>query len=357
MFAPTNYLRWAHEHFPHASFDLGSSGVAGAARPGVPLPVDIESASAWEGLRERIAIYNGVPSEEVLPALGTSHALWTAYASLLAPGDEVLVESVRYEPLHRIAEGVGARTAFFERRIEDGFALDPACVERAMTDRTRAIVLTNLHNPTGVRADDVAIRSIAAIAEKRGAYVLVDEVYAPFDTLTDGRGVWGRSARRLAPNIVAVGSLTKCYGLGPHRVGWMLGPSEVIARGNDARIASVGELPRSWAAMAASAFDTLPSFAEWSRANVMGKQARVEAWLRARPHLAWSAPADGLFGLAIDRRTTADLTARIEAGVRDHGVVVAPGAFFGVPNGFRLAWSLPEAKLDEALARLARALD
>jgi aspartate/methionine/tyrosine aminotransferase len=182
-------------------------------------------------------------------------------------------------------------------------------------------------------------------------------VYAPFESLCDARGVWGKSARHLAPNVVAVGSLTKCYGLGAHRVGWVLGPRDVIARADDALTASLGHAPLPWMAIGVRAFDRLPAFAEWSRRAVAGKRARVEAWLAARPHLAWSAPKEGLFGFAVDTRTREDFTARIENGVRDHGVIVAPGAFFSVPNGFRLAWSIDGEKLDEGLARLGRVVD
>jgi len=357
MFAPTEYLRWATKHYGNVSFDLGRSGSFGADKPALDLPAELESFAAWDELRARIGAYNGVAVAEAIPALGTSHALWLAYASLLSPGDEVLIERVTYEPIHRIAEGVGARVAWFERSAESSFALDPAHVARAITPRTRLVALSSLHNPSGVRADDDALREIARIASTHGAHVLVDEVYAPFDSLCDARGAWGQSARHLAPNIVAVGSLTKCYGLGPHRVGWMLGPREVIARGEDALVASLGHAPLPWMAIAVRAFERLPAFAAWSRASFAGKRARVDAWVAARPHLAWSAPRAGLFGFAVDTRTKGDLTARIEQGVRDHGVIVAPGAFFGVPNGFRLAWSIDAAKLDEALARLARVVD
>jgi aspartate/methionine/tyrosine aminotransferase len=356
MFAPTEYLRWAMKSYGDVGFDLGSSGISGAEKPALDLPAELESFAAWGELRARIAAYNGVAVEESLPAFGTSHALWVAYASLVAPGDEVLVERVGYEPVHRIAEGVGARVTWFDRSAQTSFALDPASVAHAITPRTRVVALSNLHNPSGVRADDAALREIARIAQTHGAHVLVDEVYAPFDSLCDARGVWGKSARHLAPNIVAVGSLTKCYGLGAHRVGWVLGPRDVIARGEDALIASVGHAPLPWMAIAVRAFERLPAFAEWSRASFAGKRARVEAWVAARQHLAWSAPREGLFGVAIDTRTSGDITERIERGIRDHDVIVAPGAYFGAPNGFRLAWSLDASKLDEALARLDRVL-
>ncbi len=357
MFAPTEYLRWAGTHYGNVSFDLGRSGMFGADRPALDLPAELESFAAWNELRARIASYNGVPIDEALPAFGTSHALWVAYSSLVSPGDEVLIERITYEPIHRIAEGIGARVTWFERSAESRFALDPEVIARALTPRTRVIALSNVHNPSGVRADDHALREIARIAAKQGAHVLVDEVYAPFDSLCDARGLWSGSARLLAPNVVAVGSLTKCYGLGAHRVGWVVGPREVIARGDDALVASLGHAPLPWMAIAVRAFDRLPAFAEWSRRTFAGKRARVDAWIAARPHLAWSAPREGLFGFAIDTRTSDDLTSRIEQGIRDHGVIVAPGAFFGVPNGFRLAWSLDASQLDEALARLARVSD
>lgn len=357
MFPPIDYLRWASRHYGKVSFDLGRSGVSGPDRPALEVPSGSESFERWDELRNRIARYNDVTGEEAVPTLGATHGLWAAYAALLSPGDEALIERVTYEPMHRIAEGIGAKIARFERSPVRRFALDPALVARSITERTRVVALTNLHNPGGVRADDDAIREVARIAARRGAHVLVDEVYAPFGSLCDARGVWGKSARKLAPNVVAVGSLTKCYGLGAHRIGWLLGPPEIVARAEDALVASLGHAPLPWMAMGAVAFDRLPAFAQWSRAMIADKSARVEDWFASRPHFAWSASREGLFGFAVDTRTQHNLTERIERGVHDHGVIVAPGAFFGVPNAFRVAWSIEGEKLDEALRRLARVMD
>ncbi|HXX67821.1 MAG TPA: pyridoxal phosphate-dependent aminotransferase [Polyangiaceae bacterium] len=357
MVPPINYLRWATRHYGRVSYDLGRSGVYGRDRPALGVPSDLESFEHWDELRARIARYNGVADDEALPVLGASHGLYIAYATLLSPGDEVLIERVTYEPMHRIAEGIGANVATFERSAACRFALDPAAVARSITDRTRVIAVTNLHNPGGVRADEAALHEVARLAAATGAHVLVDEVYAPFGSLCDARAVWGKSARNLAPNVVAVGSLTKCYGLGAHRVGWVLGPRDVIARAEDALVASLGHAPVPWMAFGLRAFDRLPAFAEWSRATMAGKSRRVEAWFASRPHFAWSTAREGLFGFAVDLRAQDDLTPRIEQGVRDHGVIVAPGAFFGVPNAFRLAWSIEDDKLDEALVRLGRIVD
>ena len=355
MFAPTAYLRWAMRHYGRVELDLASSGMKAAPLHALGELPPLDDPGAWGLLRARIARHNGVPVAEALPALGTTHALWTAYAALLSPGDEALVERPTYEPMYRIPEGLGAQVTWFDRPAAERFALDPARVATAITPRTKVVALTNLHNPGGVRTPDDAICAIAAIAARHGAHVLVDEVYAPFDAMCDATGAWRGSARRLAPNVVVASSLTKVYGLGAHRIGWMLAPPEVIARGEDALIANLGHAPTSWCAIGVAAFDHLPSIAVLARAQLGDKRARAEAWVASRPHLAWSAPREGLFGFAVDTRG-GDLTAAIEQGARDQGVLVAAGAFFGVPNGFRLAWSIDGGKLDEALERLGRAL-
>jgi aspartate/methionine/tyrosine aminotransferase len=357
MFAPTRYLDWARRFYGQVRFDLATSGIpaVGSSKLRVDAATtDDDPLATWSRLREAIARYNDVPCDDVFPALGTTHALWLACASLTSPGDDVLVEEPVYEPLIRIAEGVGARVVHFARDPRAGFALDPDRIERAMTPRTRLIVVTNLHNPSGVRASDDAVREVASVAAARGAVLLVDEVYSAFDALVDDRGVFRKSARKLAENVVAVSSLTKCYGLGLERIGWLLGPRDVVASAGDALTANAGMLPCCHARAGLAAFSQILPLAERARGLLGAKRERVAAWIAAHD-LSWSAPAEGLFGW-VTLPGRGDLTPAIEAAARDREVLVAAGAFFGVPNAFRIAWSLPAAQLDEGLGRLAEAL-
>jgi aspartate/methionine/tyrosine aminotransferase len=357
MFAPTRYLAWARRFYGAVRFDLASSGIPSvpASELGAPAPSTVDDPSGWPRLREAIAAHNALPASEAIAALGTTHALWLAYAALTSPGDEVLVEAPAYEPLVRIAEGVGARVVHFERDASEGFALDPERIARAMTPRTRVVAVTNLHNPTGVRADDEVLAAAAKVAASRGAALLVDEVYAPFDALVDDACVFGGSARRLGANVVTVSSLTKCYGLGPQRIGWMLGPPDVITRAEDATTASCGMLPLGHAHLALHAFGRIGPLAARARAMLDGKRERVGRWVAANG-LTWSAPSSGLFGM-VRVPGARDLTPVIEAAAREREVLVAAGSFFGVPDGFRLAWSAPVEALDEGLSRLATVID
>ncbi len=356
MFAPIRYLHWARRFYGQVRFDLATSGI-----PIVP-PRELrvaetagrDDAATWTALCRQIAAHNDVGVEEVIPALGTTQALWLACAALTSAGDEVIVEEPAYEPLVRIAEGVGARVVAAPRDASAGFAIDPDRIARAMTPRTRAIVVTNLHNPSGARASDDVLRAVARVAESRGAFLVVDEVYSAFDRFVDAAGVFRGSARKLAPNVVTVSSLTKCYGLGPERIGWVLGPPEIIERAGDALTASTGVLPRCHAQVALTAFAQLPVLAERSRKLLAGKRERVAAWVTAR-RLGWSGPTEGIFGL-VTVPGRGDLTPAIEQAAREHQVLVAAGAFFGLPSSFRIAWSIDDDMLDEALERLTLAL-
>lgn len=356
MFGRVRYIDWALRFYGKVPLDLASSGVPSAAwsELGIPEP-DLDDPAAFAALREKIAIYNDVPAASVVPALGASQAIFLAYAATLSPGDEVIVERPGYEPLTRAAEGMGAVVRTFERRLEDGFAVDPERVAAQVTPRTRVIAVTNLHNPTGARTSDATLRELAQIAEARGAYLLVDEVYAPFDDLPED-GVFRATARKLAPNVVVASSLTKCYGLGMHRIGWLLGPDAVVERAEAAMISLTGHLPLSHAARGAAALSNVGKLATRAKALVAGKRDVATAWASALPDATWSAPASGLFGL-VTVPGAGDLLPRIESWATDHGVLVGAGTFFGVPNGFRLSWaSLARPRFEEGLDKLAALL-
>jgi aspartate/methionine/tyrosine aminotransferase len=356
MLARSSYLAWASKYYGKVRFDLATSGLAPLPphELGPFTPEALGDLGAPAALRAAIATYNDVRPDEVIAALGTSHALWLAYTSLTRPGDDVLVEGPAYEPLMRIAESVGARVVRFERPVRDGFALDPDRVAHAMTSRTKVVVVTSLHNPSGVRAGPDALRAVAKVAADRGAFLLVDEVYAPFDGLVDERGVFRASARKMAPNVLCASSLSKCYGLGSQRVGWLTGPPEVVARAEDVMLTCAGALPVAHASVGLRAFELIGRLAARARDAIAGKRERVAAWT-ARLGLTWSAPEAGLCGL-VHLPGRGDLTARIEQMANDREVLVAPGSFFGVPDGFRVAWSAPAVVLDEGLSRLADAI-
>lgn len=352
MYAPVEYLAWANATFGTVRYNLAKAGVAAPSADVLGPPPRFIERSAWIALREAVATYNEVRGGEVLPALGTSHALWLALAALLRPGDEVLVESPAYEPLWRVPEGLGAVVRRFERRAEDSFALPVGDVVRQVGPRTKAVVLSSPHNPSGVRD---APDDLARLAGQCGdAVVVVDEIFGPVGHVVD-RGVWGGSARRVAPNIVAISGLSKAYGLGEQRIGWVSGPSAFVQRCEAALVASLGEPPLGQATMALHAMGRLDSLSRIACRGMAEAEAVVAAWIDARPALSWTRPAGSLFGF-VHARESGDLTERVLRGAKEHDVLVAPGSFFGDPARFRLGWSMGVERLPDALARLDRVL-
>jgi aspartate/methionine/tyrosine aminotransferase len=350
VFGPTRYIQWAMQFYGQVPYDLASSGVPHASwsELGVATP-DIGDPSLYRALPDAIAKHTCRAPEEVVPALGTSHAIFLAYAAITSPGDEILVETPGYEPLTRAAEGLGVTVRTFTRDANAGFVVEPERVAALMTPRTRAIVVTTLHNPTGVGVSDDVIRELAKIADAQGAYVIVDEVYAPFEAMRED-GVFDRSARRLAPNVIALSSLTKCWGVGNHRIGWLLGPEPVVAAARAATVATLGHFPLSHAAYAVAVFGALPQLSKRALALVAGKRELAAAWAASLPNARWSAPKAGLFGM-LTLPGRGDLRPRIEELAKTSGVLVGAGSFFGAPESFRLSWATCDA------AKLQRGLE
>src|SRR5689334_14635618 len=172
-------MEWAKTR-PAPEFDLAGSNILACTLddlPGAREAVSLSGANdnGYAPLIDAIAARYGVSADRVTTASGTAGANFFVFAALLEPGDEVLVERPGYDPLLGASRIFGARTTRFDRVFDEAYRLDPDRVTRAMTPRTKLIVITTPHNPTGVLADGAAVDEIGRIAAHAGAHVLVDE--------------------------------------------------------------------------------------------------------------------------------------------------------------------------------------
>src|SRR5437588_6129186 len=168
--ARSPYMEWA-KLSPSARFNLATSGMV--SFPLAELDVKIEqleingpSIYGYEPLLQSIAARYEVPLTSVVSAIGTSMANYLALAATTEPGDQVLVEHPAYEPMVSAARYLGLSIAYFQRPAEQNFAIDLADFERRLTPRTRVIVITNLHNPSGAFCPESTLREVAALARK-----------------------------------------------------------------------------------------------------------------------------------------------------------------------------------------------
>jgi hypothetical protein len=350
----SEYLRWAKTRAP-ARFDLTSSGVPYLPLRELPVaPDDLEisgtGAYGWAPLQQAIADRYRVDASCVVAAMGASMANHLALAALVQPGDEVLIEHPTYEPLITVARYLGAEVRHFARRAEDGFRLDPGAVERAITPRTRAIVITDLHNPSSALADRDALREIGALAGRVGARVIVDEVY--LDSLWESAP---RTAFHLGPTFISTNSLTKVYGLNGLRCGWVLAAPELAGR-----MWRLTELFNNIGVHAAerlslAAFRDLDSIAARSRTLLDANRAALNAFYAAHPPLRAMEHAHGT--VSFPRVTGGDADALCALLIDRYQTAVVPGRFFGMPEHVRIGLSVDPATLAEGLDRLGRALD
>jgi aspartate/methionine/tyrosine aminotransferase len=351
----SEYMEWAKTR-SQARFNLASSGVAELPTSELPFRIeDVEltgpSFYGYPPLQERLARKTGVSADCVVAAAGTSMANYLAMAAFLEPGDAALVEAPAYGPLVDAASYIGAEVRRFPRRPEDAFAVDPDLVEKALTPRTRAIVMSNLHNPSSALVDNETLKRIGELARAAGARVIVDEVY--LDALFERAPP---SSFTLDPEIfVVTSSLTKAYGLGGLRCGWIVADPATarrIWRLNDL----FGVVPAHAAEkLSMVALDHLPRVAARAKALLDANRATLQRFFDARADLEVPRLQAGM--IAFPRLRRGDVDALCAVLREKHETTVVPGRFFGLSDHFRVSYGCLPATLAGGLEGLSAALD
>ena len=352
-------MRWAKTR-PHATYDLASSGLLPVSTE--ELLGDVRAKDAFEisgpsdegflPLRDAIGERYGMPAQCVSIAPGASGANFLACLALLEPGDDALIERPAYDPLIAAARAAGANVVHFDRAWSKGFGLDPYAVRTALTPKTRLIVLSNAHNPSGALAGREALEQIGVMADAIGARVLVDEVY--LEAQHDAGAVPAPSAL-LGDAFVTTSSLTKAYGLAGLRCGWILASPDVSARIRAARDIVDGSGPFVAERLALTAFESIDRLRRRARAILETNFTALTEMVEAHPRLEWIAPAAGTtaFPRVKDLDDTSEFADRL---LTEFDTAVVPGRFFQAPQHIRVSFGGTSTMVKEALARLDRAL-
>jgi aspartate/methionine/tyrosine aminotransferase len=349
----SDYMRWAKTQ-GRARFNLATSGVG--SFPLHQLPVTLEqleingdSTYGYAPLQRAIAKKCEVGPDCVVAAAGTSMANHLAMATLIDPGDEVLIEQPTYELLTSTLLYLGAKVKHFARTEESGYALDPAQVRRVITRKTKLIVLTNLHNPSSVLASETALREIGGLARSVGARVLVDEVYLDAVYVNTPKPSY-----HLGPEFVVTSSLTKVYGLSGLRCGWILAEPDLARamwRLNDL-FASIPAHPAEL--LGVVAFENLDYIRERSRKIVEADRALLQQFLDSQETISSPRTDFGTTAiLLLARGSVEDFLTRLRT---EYETSVVPGHFFGLPNHFRIGMGVDSEMFGEGLQRIGQAL-
>ncbi|HEY3799978.1 MAG TPA: pyridoxal phosphate-dependent aminotransferase [Caulobacteraceae bacterium] len=355
-------LASAYMHFAkfgaEARFNLASSGVLGCDLADLGLSwSDLALHGANTGgygpLTQRIAARFGVdPACVVAPGGGASFVNHLALAALIAPGDDVLLETPTYPLIADMLGYLQAKVRRFERRVEDAWALDPDRIAAAITPATRLVALTDLHNPSSAPAGDSAVAAIAEAAAEVGATLFIDEVYRE---LAFGDGP-PRTAFREDGNVVVTSSLTKAYGLSGLRCGWILAPKPLAERMRRLNDLYGVHPPHIAERMAVVAFDRLPALRARADALLNANRAAYAELLGRHPKLAQT-----LFGAGTTvfprLLSGEDSEAFFERLRRDYDTSLVPGGYFGAALHGRIGLGGEIEQTRSGLERVAAALD
>jgi len=348
------YMHWA-KTYQAARYTLAVSGIKGLSLGELGATLDELQLDGVPGyglteLRSALAAKSGVSADRIVLATGTSGANHLVFAALLAPGDDVVMERPGYEPMEMLARHLGATVRYYPRRPENGFRVDPADVAAAMTPKTRLIVLSNLHNPSSVATDEPTLQAVGAIAGSAAAKVVVDEAY--LDAAFDARPP---SAGRLGDVFVVTASLTKVFGLGGLRCGWIVAEPDLASRFWQLKnLFGVNEVHPA-GCLALTALKKSVEILARTRSILDANRAAWDSFLVGRVDLAVYGKAQGT--TVFPRVLSGDADALCAHLRERYETSLVPGRFFGAPEHVRVGLCGDPGVFREGLSRLGGALD
>jgi aspartate/methionine/tyrosine aminotransferase len=349
----SEYMHWAKTQ-SRARFNLATSGVGSFPLREMPfdfstLEINGDNTYGYAPLKNAIARKHAVNPDCIFTTEGTSMANYVAMATLLEAGDEVLIEQPAYGLILDAAAYIGAAIKRFARTEESGWALDPARVRRALSPKTKLIVVTNLHNPSSVLTPDSVLSEIADMAASVGAILLVDEVY--LDAVYENTP---RTSFHLG-NVVVTSSLTKVYGVSGLRCGWILAHPDLVR--------AMWHLNNLFAATAAhpaeiisaAAFENLPILLNRARKVVDADRAALQAFLDAQTKVSAVRTEFGTTSFMRLKQGNADeFLTRLRT---KYDTSAVPGRFFEMPGHIRIGMGVNHEMFVEGLRRFGEALD
>jgi arginine:pyruvate transaminase len=293
----------------------------------------------------------------VMVTAGGQAALFACFTAVLDPGQSAVVLDPYYATFAQTVRAAAGRPIVVGTSAEQGFQPDVAAIDRALEPDTRAILVNTPNNPTGAVYEPARLEALAALCRRRDLWLISDELYD--SQVHEGEHLSPRDLPGMAERTLVVGSLSKSHAMTGSRIGWIVGPEEAIAR--------LGEL-------ATTTTYGIPGYIQDAGLYALTEGGDIEAAIAARyrrraaaaleavanaagnaPRIRALPPQGGMY-LMLDVRRTGlsghDFAHRLLEAER---IAVMPGESFGraAAGHVRVALTLPEAALREALGRLA----
>lgn len=305
--------------------------------------------------------YPGATAENVTVVNGGSEANFLTLLALLGPGDRLAFMVPNYMQGDGLGRAVGAGTDTFSLRLDgDRWALDVASLEAAVGPQTKVVMVCHPNNPTGAVLTEQEMDAVVGVAAQHGAWIVADEIYrgAELDSDQTSPSFWGRYDR-----VVVTSGLSKAFAMPGLRVGWALGPVEVVQQiweRHDYTTLTPNMLSDRLASLAMRP-DVRDTILGRTREIVRVNYPRLETWLEGHQELlSWARPVAGAIAYA-EVRSSEGTEALVERIREEQSVLLVPAEMFGLERGIRFGFGYDIdhtlkglSRVDELLADLPR---
>jgi aspartate/methionine/tyrosine aminotransferase len=318
----------------------------------VDQPLGYSQSNGTIELRERLAaIYPGTDLEQIEVTNGTSEANYLIALSQLVPGDEVAIELPNYMQMPGVARSLGATVRTFRLQQGRGWEPDWDEFEQAVTPKTRLLYLSNPNNPTGGILSRSAMQRIVDRCESTGTWLLADEVYLGAEIERERTtSFWGMGSR-----VVVTSGLSKAFGIPGIRVGWIVGPRQLVAdcwSQHDYLTIGPNKLSDRLACIAVEPQNRERCYAR-TRSILQHNLPIVREWIaQFGGHVTWREPQAGAIALVhydVDVPSL-DIAERVRI---NQSTLIVPGVHVGLEGYLRIWIGGREDFLREGLRRVA----
>lgn len=307
-------------------------------------------------LRQNIAhLYNGADVPNILVTVGAAEANHIIMQTLMEPGDEILSQTPTYKQVWGIALNGGHKVNTFRLMSENGWAVDLDELRQNITPKTKIIAVCNPNNPTGYIMTKDEMEAVVEVADSVGAWILADEVYRGAERL---RQEETPSFFGMYDKVLALGSMSKAYGLPGLRIGWIAGPPAAVDdiwRRHEYTAITATALSNELAAYALSP-EVRPRIIKRTRDYIRAGFPTLETWMNAQEGLFEYTPSQASAVAFIKYNLDINSTELMELLCREASVFVGAGDSFGMDHHLRIAFGQEPEVLHEAFGRIEKTL-
>jgi aspartate/methionine/tyrosine aminotransferase len=326
--------------------------------PAAGLP-ELKEAIAAKTLRDSKV---EVVASQVLVTNGGKHAVYNTFEALLNPGDEVLLPAPYWTTYPEPIALAGGVSVVLPTDVESGFRVTVEQLYAARTDKTKALVFVSPSNPTGAVYPPEEVRAIGEWALKHGIWVITDEIY---EHLTFGDNVFTSILAEvpgLADTCVILNGVAKTYAMTGWRVGWMIGPADLIKAATNLQSHSTSNVANVSQRAAVAALEGGLECVEEMREAFARRAILIHGLLNDIPGVTCMVPQgafyafpsmEGLFGRNFGGVTPTTTSELCEVILDQAKVALVPGEAFDAPGYVRISFAVSDADIIEGIGRIA----